>query len=86
MGGQALEKGVNFSRTPMLHMQESGRFVPVQQQIAAIRYGVPMLDPRGSHATMHVIEMSYKGKIYVLEVLYDVATNTIWHYKISPWR
>lgn len=61
-------------------MQNLGRFVPVQTLMDAIRYGTPMADPQGSRAVMYTIEMVKNGSTYALEVLYDVVTNSVWHF------
>lgn len=77
---KTLDQGVNFAYKALEHMKEQGRFVPVQTLIDAIKYGTPNLDPKGSDAIMYTIEIMKNGKIYNLEVLYDIATNTIWHF------
>ena len=61
-------------------MQDPNRFVPVQTLIDAIKYGVPTVDPQGSNAIMYVTEIIKNGKSYTLEVLYDVSSNTIFHF------
>ena len=77
---KALEQGVNFAYSALEHMQDPNRFVPVQILMDAIKYGNPAPDPKGSNAVMYTIEMIKSGKTYILEVLYDFATNTIWHF------
>jgi hypothetical protein len=79
-GAPTLEKGINFADKAMQHMNEPGRFVPIQTLIDAIRYGTANPDPRGSQAVMYTIEMIKNGKAYELEVLYDQASNTIYHF------
>ncbi len=37
--------------------------------------------PGGSKALMYYSRMTKNGKLYNLEVLYDKATNSIWHFK-----
>nr|WP_283245832.1 RHS repeat-associated core domain-containing protein [Ligaoa zhengdingensis] len=77
----SLEQGVNFSRRALEHMQEPGRFVPVQSLIDTIKIGASMPDPQGSQALMYYAELSINSKLYNLEVLYDKFSNTIWHFK-----
>ena len=45
----------------------------------AIKKGVARPDPQKRRAIMYTIQMVKNGKIYILEVLYDKATNTILH-------
>jgi len=78
-----LDDGLNFSNRASEHMAESGRQVPVQTLQDAIRYGEPMPDPRGSNATMYYTTMYKNGKMYNLEVLYDEATNTVYHFEYA---
>ena len=40
-----------------------------------------LADPRGSKALMHYSTMTKNGKLYNLEILYDKASNSIWHFK-----
>ena len=70
-----------FSVKAAEHMKESGRFVPIQILEQAIKSSKGIPDPRGSRALMYTVEMWKNGKVYKLEVLYDKATNTIWHFK-----
>ena len=76
-----LEQGINFTATTAKHMNDPNRFVPVQTLIDAIKNGVAKPDPRGSSATMYTINMFRKGVEYCLEVLYDKASNTIYHFE-----
>ena len=64
-------------------MDNAGRHVPVETLRDAIKStrGVP--DPRGSDALMHYATMYKNGKKYNLEVLYDEATNTIYHFEYA---
>jgi len=41
------------------------------------------LDPRGSLAEMHYTTMTKNGQTYNLEVLYDKATNTVYHFEYT---
>lgn len=65
-------------------MANPGRAVPVQILEQAIKGSKGVADPRGSRALMHTTEMWKNGKAYNLEVLYDKATNSIWHFKYWP--
>ncbi|MBV4360612.1 DUF6443 domain-containing protein [Pinibacter aurantiacus] len=78
--GEAL---FNFGGSAGRHMMEPGRTVPVQILEQAISGSEGLVDPKGSQALMHYIEMSKNGKLYNLEVLYDEPTNTIWHFKYT---
>lgn len=78
---KTLDKGVNFAATALQHMTEKARQVPVQVLVEAIKHGTATPDPRGGSGTMYYIEMYRNNKQYILEVLYDVATNTIQHFK-----
>ena len=77
---KTLEQGVNFTGTAINRMENAARHVPVQVLIDAIKNGVASPDPQGTSAMMYTIEMVRNGKTYVLEVLYDKATNTIMHF------
>jgi RHS repeat-associated protein len=74
----------NFGTTAAKHMAEKGRAVPVQILEQAIKGSKGVADPQGSRALMHSIEMFRNGKAYKLDVLYDKATNSIWHFQYSP--
>nr|WP_199156977.1 hypothetical protein [Pedobacter sp. ASV2] len=74
----------NFSTKAAEYMANSGRAVPIQTLEQAIKSTKGVLDPRGSRALMHTTEMFKNGKAYNLEVLYDKATNSIWHFKYWP--
>jgi len=75
-----LQQGINFTNTTLQRMQDPNRFVPVHTLMDAIRYGTANPDPQGSQAIMYTIEMFKNGKAYQLEVLYDKASNTIFHF------
>ncbi len=79
-GGKVLFK---FSTKAAEHMGNPARAVPVQILEQAIKSTKGLADPRGSRALMHTTEMFKNGKAYNLEVLYDKATNSIWHFKYS---
>ena len=74
----------NFSTRAAEHMAEKGRAVPIQILEQTIKGSKGVIDPRGSRALMHTTKMWKNGKAYNLEVLYDEATNSIWHFKYSP--
>ena len=71
----------NYTNKVNEHMANPDRAVPAQTLKEAIKGGTPMPDPRGSSATMYYSEIYINGKKYNFEVLYDKATNTIYHYK-----
>jgi len=77
----ALSKGVEFSVSASNKMNMPDRFVPVQLMIDIIRLGASMPDPHDSRALMYYGEIVKSGTIYKFEVLYDITTNTIWHFQ-----
>jgi RHS repeat-associated protein len=79
----SIDEGLNFAKTPAGHMENPGRFVPVQTLQDAIRSTKGLADPKGSEALMHYTEMFKNGKQYNLEVLYGKATNTVYHFKYT---
>ncbi|EAO9488557.1 hypothetical protein [Brevibacillus sp. AY1] len=82
-GFDNLSEGLNFAARAAQHMDEAGRFVPVQIQQAVIKYGKEFPDPRGSQAKMYYDIMYREGKKYNIEVLYDAATNTVYHFEYA---
>ena len=79
----SLDDGLNFSPTPADHMNEKGRYVPVNLLQNAIKYGQKGVDPQGSNIPMYYTTMYKNGKMYNLEVLYDESTNTVYHFKYT---
>ncbi len=79
----SINEGLNFSNKALEHMGESARQVPLQTLQDAIRYGEALPDPRGSSATMYYTTMNINEKLYNLEVLYDKATNTVYHFEYA---
>lgn len=77
-GGKEL---FNFGAKPAQHMGNPNRAVPIQTLQQVIQSSKGVADPRGSRALMYNAEMWRNGKVYNLEVLYDKATNSIWHFK-----
>ena len=65
-------------------MSNPGQAVPIQILKQAIEQSKGVPDPQGSRALMYTVEMMKNEKLYNLEVLYDKATNSIWHFKYSP--
>ena len=80
--GNVTKGGLNFTKTTLKHMDNPGRFVPVQTLQQAIK-GKGFKDPRGSSATMYYTKMYREGKKYNLEVLYDKKTKTILHFEYA---
>ena len=62
-------------------MAEKERTVPVQILQQAIKEAKGIPDPRGSKALMYTTKIWKNGRLYNLEILYDKATNAIWHFK-----
>ena len=73
--------GLNFTNCTIQRMGSSARYVPVQILQEAINVGTPAPDTRGSSAIMYTTPMYKNGNLYNLEVLYDVDSNTIYHFK-----
>ena len=78
-----LNDGLNFSAKPSKHMDDYARSVSVQVLQETIKTGKSIPDPRGSSAKMYYKVIEKNGKKYNLEVLYDVKTNTVWHFKYT---
>lgn len=78
-----IDDGLNFSKKAGEHMDEAARFVPVQTLQDAIKSTKGLPDPRGSDALMHYTTINIGKKTYNLEVLYDAATNTIYHFEYA---
>ncbi len=75
--------GLGFASKAAQHMDNPGRFVPVQTIREAIESTKAFPDPRGSLAEMHYTTMTKNGQTYNLEVLYDKATNTVYHFEYT---
>lgn len=74
-------EGLNFAVKPWEHMQESGRFVPVQILMDVIEVGEALPDPQGDpNSTMYYTRMTKNGNLYNLEVLYNSSKNSIYHF------
>ena len=78
-----IDEGLNFASTPAKHMENPGRFVPTQTLQDAIKSTKGVADPRGSNAMMYYTTMTKNGQTYNLEVLYDKATNTVYHFEYT---
>ena len=74
---------LGFATKAAEHMKNPGRFVPVQMLRDAIESTKAFPDPRGSLAEMHYTTMVKNGQTYNLEVLYDRATNTVYHFEYT---
>ena len=72
-----------YKRQVDKHMDDPNRAVPAQTLREAIKGGTPVPDPRGSRAIMYYSQIYINGKKYNFEVLYDKATNTIYHFKYA---
>jgi RHS repeat-associated protein len=70
-----------FSAKAAENMTKPGRAVPIQILKQAINGSKGVADPQGSRALMHTVEMWKNGKAYNLDVLYDKASNSIWHFQ-----
>ena len=80
-GGKTL---YNFTKTAAAHMDEAGRYIPVQILDDIIKNPISILkDSQGTDAMMHYSRMLKNGKLYNVEVLYDKTKNTIMHFKYT---
>ena len=77
---------ISFADASAKHMENPDRYVPLEMQADAIRYGTQTPDPRGSSAMRYTIEM-YKFNVktgaheaYTLEVVFDWQTKTVYHF------
>lgn len=65
-------------------MENPDRYVPVDFLQDTIKNGTGVPDPAGtSDALMYYSQMTRNGKLYNLEVLYDEATNTVFHFEYT---
>ncbi len=78
-----IEKGLNFAKTPAAHMENPGRFVPVQTLQDVIKSTKGVADPKGSSALMHYTTITINKKMYNIEVLYDEAKNMVYHFEYT---
>ena len=67
----------NFGGSAAQHMNEYGRFVPVQILDMAIKGSKGVPDTKGSRALRHTVEMMRNGKSYKLDVVYDKQTDSV---------
>ncbi|WP_243662855.1 RHS repeat-associated core domain-containing protein [Hydrogenispora ethanolica] len=72
--------GLNFTKTAAIRMENPDRAVPVQTLMDAIKSTKGLPDPQKSSALMHYTTMTKNGQLYNLEVLYNKATNTVYHF------
>lgn len=80
---QQKQSDVNFSKAAADHMEETGRYVPVQLMVDVIHNTKGYNDPRGSSAKMHYSLININNKAYNLEVLYNSKTNKIEHFEYA---
>jgi len=81
--GLGLKGSLNFSSKAAAHMADKGRHVPMKLLRDVITKGRGHADPRGSRALMYYSRIVRQGKVYNLEVLYDRATNSVWHFEYT---
>ncbi|MFC4075636.1 polymorphic toxin-type HINT domain-containing protein [Salinithrix halophila] len=73
---------IKFASKPTEHMDNPGRYVPVQILKEATKSTKGYPDPRGaSNALMHYTPMYRNRKKYNLEVLFDHKENEVLHFK-----
>ncbi|TLU98952.1 FG-GAP-like repeat-containing protein [Dyadobacter luticola] len=72
---------INFGKTAAGHFSNPARKVPIHILDDVIKNTKGFADPGGSNALMHYQQIWKNGKPYNLEVLYDKASNSIWHFK-----
>jgi hypothetical protein len=82
---KTLEEGLNFSDSALRHFNNPDRFVSIQMLIDTIKTGIVTPDPQGvNNLMMYYKQVSIRGKMYNLEVLYDSTTNTVKHFMYTP--
>ena len=79
----ASEKAPQLSTRVSERMSNPGRAVPIQTIMNTIDYGISTSDPKGTSAHMYYSTMWKNEQLYNLEVLYNKATDTIWHVMYS---
>ena len=65
-------------------MNNPGRAVPIQTLKDVINHGIMTPDPQGSSANMFYSTVWKNGKMYNIEVLFNMSTNTIMHFQYTP--
>ena len=73
----------NFGKMAAEHMLNPDRRVSILILDDVVKNTKGLVDPKGSTALMHYSQMWKNGKLYNLEVLYDKASNSIWHFKYT---
>ena len=76
----SVPQNINFSTTVQQRLEDPSRSVPLHILQDAIRLGQSLPDPRGTAAHAYYILISKNGNFYNLQVIYNWATNTIWHF------
>ncbi len=79
----SLLQTVGFSVRAGEVMAKPERFVELSILKKAIMSGNSLPDTQGSTALMYYSKELINGKYYNLEVLYDIASNKIWHFKYT---
>lgn len=77
-----MQRPLRFAATPLKHMKNPDRFVPVQILRLAIKYGKRFPDPQGKAGLfLYRCQMTANGgKKYMLEVLVRESDYTILHF------
>ncbi len=77
-----MQRPLRFAATPLEHMKNPDRFVPVHILRLAIKYGKRFPDPQGKAGLfMYRCQMTaHGGKKYMLEVLVRESDYTILHF------
>ena len=81
---KTLDEGLNFTATALSKFKNQSRFVSIQMMIDTIKTGICTPDPQGiKNLMMYYKRVIINGKDYNLEVLYDISTNTVNHFKYT---
>ncbi|WP_080432162.1 hypothetical protein [Burkholderia ubonensis] len=74
-------KQLRFAATPLAHMQEPWRFVPVHILRLAIRHGKRIPDPKGHQGIFqYTAPMTHRGVRYQLDVVVRESDYTVLHF------
>ncbi|SIT47441.1 conserved hypothetical protein [Paraburkholderia piptadeniae] len=80
-----MQRPLRFAPKPLMHMKNSGRYVPVHILRLVIKYGERTPDPRGKAGIfMYTHPIARDGKAYMLEVLVRDSDYTVLHFVYKP--
>ena len=76
-------KAVSFSEKAGSRLLDPNRTVPIDILEHTINNSIGYIDEQGSRAMTYYSKYIKNGKEYNLKVLYDEASNSIWHFHYS---